>query len=115
MPENATENRISSAAHTQKLIANFSCPKCSKFGLKTTQSTINLFQTKVDVYCKFCGPVVSEETDPNINDLVVGSMSLCGIRDALGRRFFHGLNMPFPACVKKIGAIRKEQGPKIKK
>ena len=53
MPENATENRISSAAHTQKLIANFSCPKCSKFGLKTTQSNINLFQTKVDVYCKF--------------------------------------------------------------
>ena len=54
MPENATENRIYSAAHTQKLIANFSCPKCSKFGLKTTQSNINLFQTKVDVYCKFC-------------------------------------------------------------
>jgi hypothetical protein len=27
MPENATENRISSAAHTQKLIANFSCPR----------------------------------------------------------------------------------------
>ena len=30
MPENATENRISSAAHTQKLIANFSCPKKEK-------------------------------------------------------------------------------------
>jgi hypothetical protein len=32
MPENATENKIYSAAHTQKLIANFSCPMCSKFG-----------------------------------------------------------------------------------
>ena len=68
IPENESENRISSAGHTQRLVSQFSCPKCSQFGLRATQETVNLFQTKVDVHCKNCGLVASDKSDEKIND-----------------------------------------------
>ena len=57
MPKSESENKISSAGDTQKLIANFPCPKCLKFGLKTLCENVNLFQSKVEVYCETCGLV----------------------------------------------------------
>jgi hypothetical protein len=59
------------------------------------------------------GLVVTKQISEKMNDQVVGSFSLCGIRDALGRRLWHGLDMTSPASNRRLSDIRKNQATKI--